>query len=236
MRSRTSSRPRSRWRLDVALAAALEHRARGPRRTSSSRAQHGGAVGPDAGRTRDRSRSAAPRLIARTLPSALGIVPRCQHCRSRPVATHVRPGRRRRLVRRAGRPLLRRAWPTTPCCARCTPTTWPTSKAHLTGFLIQYWGGPDDLQRGARASSSAHASRPVRDRSGRARRLVSGHGSRRCGPAAWRPTTRPRSSPTSRWRPRHGQRRAAESTGSPGVGHGVRARRRRRRRLGCARS
>ena len=41
------------------------------------------------------------------------------------------------------------------------------AKARLCGFLVQYWGGPGRLQRGAGPSAAAHAPCPVRHRPGR---------------------------------------------------------------------
>ena len=54
----------------------------------------------------------------------------------------------------AGDPLLRPLY----------PDDLRESSRHLALFLMQYWGGPGDLQRGARAPPAAHAPRPLRHR------------------------------------------------------------------------
>jgi hemoglobin len=56
----------------------------------------------------------------------------------------------------AGDPLLRPLY----------PDDLTESKRHLALFLMQYWGGPSDLQRAAGPPQAAHAPRPLRHRTG----------------------------------------------------------------------
>ena len=122
--------------------------------------------------------------------------------RSLPSARHLlRRGRRRAPRSRGSSPASTPASAPTRCCAPLYPEDdWDGAEARLRLFLEQYWGGPDDLLRGARPPAAADAARAVRHRRGRARRVADAT----CGTPSTRSSCPPsrtrRCGVTWRWR------------------------------------